>query len=460
MDIDTDVLVIGGGMAGLVAGTVLAEAGQKSLVIQKGRGATASSSGAVDVIGYLPDSVEPVLSPRDALKTIASMYPLHPYSVSGFETDMDPEVLQKAVVENVERAVEWLKSHTEGTISPLTGNLDRNVSAVTTLGTSKPTCLVQETMLPSEDMHQEEESVLVFAGIKGYADFNPKAAAKTYLRERIISMTPPKKVVHGLLEIAPFGKPYNISAAEVARHLDHQGSVEDLIAQLRPHIEGFGATDVALPPILGVRHATENKSLIEKELGVRVFELLGLPPSVPGLRLQKALEQILIRKGGKLLQGFKATSHSDSNGLIGKVIASGPSRTTTIGAKAFILATGKFIGGGFEGDEGGITEPIFDLMPVTGDFYDASRAVPTRSTSRFSVSPVGQPVFSFGLSADPHLRPVNRNGTEWASNLFCAGSILAGYNYSTEKSGLGVAATTGRTTALRVIDYLEGGAVR
>ncbi|TFF84044.1 FAD-binding protein, partial [Candidatus Thorarchaeota archaeon] len=317
------------------------------------------------------------------------------------------------------------------------------------------TCLVQETMLPSPRMESEEESVLVFAGIRGYGDFNPKAATKAYLRTRIMTGNPPKKVVHGSIEIAPFGKHHNLSSAEIARHLDHEGSVDDVVKQLKPHVEQFGATDVAFPPILGVRNAGKNKTRIEEELGIRAFELLGFPPSVPGLRLQKSLEQIFVSRGGNLLPGHEAVSYSLDDGLLDSLTVRGPRRTIKARARAFVLATGKFIGGGLSGDITGIRENVFDLMTVTSEFYSAERAIPTRSTNRVAISPLGQPLYSCGLSADPHLRPVKRDGTEWAANLFCAGAVLAGYNYASEKSGLGVAATTGRVAAKNAKQYLR-----
>ncbi|MHA2352229.1 MAG: FAD-binding protein, partial [Candidatus Thorarchaeota archaeon] len=64
MDIECDLLVIGGGMAGLVAGTVAAEAGLSTILLRRGQSATAYSSGAIDVLGYLPDASEPFSTPE------------------------------------------------------------------------------------------------------------------------------------------------------------------------------------------------------------------------------------------------------------------------------------------------------------------------------------------------------------------------------------------------------------
>ncbi|MFW9816737.1 MAG: anaerobic glycerol-3-phosphate dehydrogenase subunit B, partial [Candidatus Thorarchaeota archaeon] len=56
---------------------------------------------------------------------------------------------------------------------------------------------------------------------------------------------------------------------------------------------------------------------------------------------------------------------------------------------------------------------------------------------------------------DPHFRPIQDEGVEWARNLFAAGSVLAGYNYAVEKSGLGVALTSGFSAALHASNYVK-----
>ena len=84
MDLETDLLVIGGGMAGLVAGTVAVESGLKTVLLRKGQSATSYSSGAIDVIGYLPEASEPFITPEEGLTAIAGLYPLHPYSIIGY----------------------------------------------------------------------------------------------------------------------------------------------------------------------------------------------------------------------------------------------------------------------------------------------------------------------------------------------------------------------------------------
>ncbi|TFH05250.1 MAG: anaerobic glycerol-3-phosphate dehydrogenase subunit B [Candidatus Thorarchaeota archaeon] len=454
MDIEADLVVIGGGMAGLVSGTIAAEAGLDTVLIRKGQSATAYSSGAIDVMGYLPMASEPFSSPEEGLFALSRIYPLHPYCVIGYDESIEPEKILDIIVERTRETLDWLKVHLEGTMAPVIGDFDSNIHPITILGTTKPTCLIQKTM-DSRDLHEREDSVLLFVGISGYADFNSSAAAQTYLEDIMASGSTPRKVAHCVLQVMPFGKPYNLSSIELARHLDHEGSVEAIVEQLKGHIEQVGATHIAFPPILGIRNAMKNKKKIEEMTGTTVFELLGFPPSIPGQRLQKSLETIFVKGGGKLLLGHEAISYTIDGQRLKSITAKSPRREIKIEAKAFLLATGKYIGGGIAGDENGLKETVFDLMPVTGDYHSAVDIVPSRSTNTLSISPMGQPIQSCGLSVDPKFRPVTEDGLEWAENLFAAGAILAGYNYAVEKSGLGVAATSGFNAAKNVIELIK-----
>ena len=67
MDIETDVLIIGGGMAGLVAGITAAQAGTNTIIVRKGQGATVDSSGAIDIAGYLPGAYNKIKHCRQCL---------------------------------------------------------------------------------------------------------------------------------------------------------------------------------------------------------------------------------------------------------------------------------------------------------------------------------------------------------------------------------------------------------
>ncbi|MGY5876783.1 MAG: anaerobic glycerol-3-phosphate dehydrogenase subunit GlpB [Candidatus Thorarchaeota archaeon] len=443
MDLDTDVLIIGGGMAGLAAGIIANESGARTVLVRKGQSATAYSSGAVDIIGYLPESSESFASPSSGLESVITLYPFHPYGLfiplyPKGESKSDPTLDQ--VVSNIKDALNWLKKHLENTPASLAGDFSENINPITVLGTTKPTCFVQETMYPPKF---NDDDVLLFVGIRGHPDFDATTAASTYLDHQSRYGLPPNRVASCDIDLAPFGKGYNISSIELARHLDHTGSIENLIVSLRDYASRSEATAVALPPVLGLRRAKENQDILEKELGLKVFELLSLPPSVPGLRLQNALEDVYKSTGGSLLVGHEVVSFSHDETQIKSVTAKSPQREASITLKSIVLASGKFIGGGLQSTDTGLKETVFNLMTVNGVFLSAAKLRPDRSTNVRALPEDGHDIFSSGLSVDPQFRPVNHDGNQFANNLFCAGSLLASYNYAAEKSGLGVALVTG-----------------
>jgi glycerol-3-phosphate dehydrogenase subunit B len=453
MDLSTDVLVIGGGMAGIVAGTISVESGLDTILLRKGQSATSYSSGAIDVLGYLPDSIVPIASPEEGLHVISNFYPLHPYGILGF-SDNKSET-RATVVEQVRNSIEWLKNHLNDSSAKLIGDLSQNIWPITLLGTTKPTTLIQETMY-STSLTEEEDSSLLFAGIKGLQTFHPSIAARVFLENQLAMDTPPKRVSHCLLDITPFGKPYNISSIELARHFDHEGSIADLIDQLKEYVDTIGVTHVALPPILGVQNARANLDEIQNTLDIEVFELLPFPPSVPGLRLQNSLEEMFVKSGGRLMVGYEAKAANTENSRVTKIDVDAPRRSLSINPKTVVLATGSFIGGGLKGTEVGIDETVFGLMTVTLGFYSASEVRPTDSANIFAISPDGHNVFGSGVSVDPKFHPVDKDGIHYAENLYSAGSILAGYNYSVEKSGLGVALVTGYAAGQNCVESIKG----
>jgi len=454
MDIKADLLVVGGGMAGLVAGMVGAEAGLKVVVLRKGQGATAISSGAVDIMSYLPGANVPFANAIEGLNAVSEIYPLHPYSVLGYSDGglpVDPE----RVVARVSEAVDWIKGKLNGSPSALVGDLGRTIQAVTLLGSSKPTSLVQGTMFVegSDDWH---DSIVLFVGFRGFPDCNSSITAKNFLASRLPGENRPRRVANCTLDVLPFGQPHNIYSFDIARYMDREEGFAELAKTLKDHVRSTGADFIAFPPVLGLRRARANKFELEDKMGAKVFELLAFPPSVPGLRLQNALESALSTDGGRLLIGHEAVSFEKKEGHIDSVAVKTPQRTFNIIPAAVVLASGKFIGGGIKGDETGFVETLVKLPVVDVESYQTAGARPQRYTNILALSPEGHSLFGVGVAFDSMFRPTGTDGQPVADNVFAAGSILSRYNYSAEKSGLGVALATGYAAGANAADYVKG----
>lgn len=77
-----DVVVIGGGLAGLSCAIAVAEQGKRCAVVSSGQSALYFSSGSLDLLARLPDGT-PVEMPLAALPQLAQQAPQHPYALIG-----------------------------------------------------------------------------------------------------------------------------------------------------------------------------------------------------------------------------------------------------------------------------------------------------------------------------------------------------------------------------------------
>ncbi len=446
MDLEPDVLVIGGGMAGLVAGTVAAQDGLDVLLIRRGQGSTAMSSGAIDICGYMRGATVHFESPIEAIQTITRVHPLHPYSIIAYD---EGGIVPEKSIKYIKDATNWLKKQLARSIAAIEGDLSRNLMQLTQIGTTKPTCFVQGSMV--HPGLYDNDSRPLFVGIRGHSDFNAAITANTFLQYRMDIDMAPRIVLNEMIDLSPHGRHHNIASIEIARFLDTEEGLEKITSILKNEVKRTGATHVVLPAVLGIERAIDNAKHLSKETQATVFETLAFPPSVPGLRLQMALDRIFQASGGTLILGHKAVSGVFKGETLVEVKASGPKRKISIRPKAAVLATGKFISEGLLGSQKGVREPLFGLVTVTGEFYDASEEYPRRHTRPIPFTNRGHDIFQFGVPVDENLRPVDYNGRAKAENLFAAGAIIAGYDFSSEKSGLGVALTTGYVAGEKVI---------
>jgi glycerol-3-phosphate dehydrogenase subunit B len=104
---------------------------------------------------------------------------------------------------------------------------------------------------------------------------------------------------------------------------------------------------------------------MEDLLRVSLFEIPTLPPSLPGLRLERALQRLAIEAGAELVEGPVVRGEVDGRSA-GKRV-SGVVATTAAGPRPFrsravLLATGGALHGGWMSFAGGeIQESVFGL---------------------------------------------------------------------------------------------------
>jgi glycerol-3-phosphate dehydrogenase subunit B len=171
---------------------------------------------------------------------------------------------------------------------------------------------------------------------------------------------------------------------------------------------------------------------LEKLLGVPVFEIPTIPPSVAGLRLKEAFERGLRAKG---VEYFSQERVLEVRHKADEYFELGIGRATpehSVQSKGIILASGRFIGGGLHADRKRINETIFDL-PV----YQPDNR--TEWHHRDFLDSGGHPVNRAGLEIDDSFRPLNNTRQPAFRTLFAAGSILAHNDWKRLKCGAGLA---------------------
>ena len=215
----------------------------------------------------------------------------------------------------------------------------------------------------------------------------------------------------------------------LARYLNDPINAVELAEVIKPHLNA--AERVGLPAVLGLGNCIRVMRTLESILECRVFEIPGLPPSVPGMRLHQILVDAIQESGGQILQGLEVID-GQSSGIhpqIEAIYTESASRPLSHAARNFILATGGILGGGlYTNHAGKVYDPIFDLLVKSPpDLTDWAH--------RDFLFPDGHPIMSAGVQVKPNFL------TEY-ENLYAIGSALSG-DFVRERSLEGVALVSG-----------------
>lgn len=392
-----DVIVIGMGLAGLMAAKTAADAGQKVLIVGKGTGSLCLFSHSIDLLGGLPNHEKR----GEFLSRWIREHPLHPYAKM-----------------NAAKIEEALSSFLSLFPPPYSfQNFDhRNSLLPTGAGTLRPTYLIPETMAPGI-LCQERAGLVV--GFQGFKDFYPGYVAH-HLKWRSVTVRLPELPRQ------------EIAAAALARLMEKKSFRERIGLEIKKEMKEGGL--VGFPAVLGLTNPMEVKRDLEEIVGAEIFEIPTLPPSIPGYRIFNRFKGWLISKGATLILGNPVSKVSLKGKTCSAIHVSTPPLYTSYEADRFILATGRFVGGGLLADKDKIREPLFgfevEQPPSREEWY---------GRSFFS----DHPIHSSGIMTDSQFRPVDRRGTLLLENVWIAGTILAHHNSIVEKSREGIEIATG-----------------
>jgi len=421
-----DLAVVGAGLAGMAAALFAAESGLRTVQIGNA-GALLFSSGLLDLMAVHPVAERRIWdNPWAALAQVRRDLPHHPLA------HVPPQLLLSAFTQFVRTLAAEGLAYTQPA--------DLNSHIPTSAGTIKTSYCIPTLMARGAQVLTERKPCLI-VGFAGLREFSARQVAET--------LAPSWPGIRGVtLEFAPMGQSGELYTAHIARHLELADIRAALARRVAPLVGNASA--VGFPAVLGIRRTFDVVRDLEAALRVPVFEIPTIPTSVPGLRLKDALERAVAHRGvERVVQRRVVSVESAAQGFVlhldGEAEGQGPVR-----ARALILATGRFMGGGLVAERGRIREPLLGLPVLqpesrnewhSEDFFD----------------PSGHPIERAGVQVDASFRPCDHLARPLHPRLFAIGTILAGNDWARMKCGASVALGSARVAVDTLLKVLKEG---
>jgi len=424
-----DVAVVGAGLAGMAAAVFAGNRGLRTVQIGNA-GALLFSSGLLDLMGVHPlDEGRHWSDPWAAVAAVARE-PRHPYA------RVAPAELRAGFDEVLAALAE------AGLVYAPPG--ERNQELLTSAGTVKSTYAVPRSMLAGVSALAARTPCLLvdFEGLREHSAAAIAAVAGSrWPGLRTLRLDPralqddPERARSGAPSPATGQRAGEVCAAHLARALELEAGRAALAALIRPQLGGARA--VGLPAVLGLRRTEEIAAELERRLEAPVFEIPGMPPSVPGLRLKEAFERAVTSRGVRRLVQQRVVAVVPEADAFTLYLEGAAPGGAPLRARAVVLATGRFMGRGLLADRAQVREALLDLpvyQPPTraewhrADFFD----------------PAGHPVNQAGVEVDEAFRPRDALGRPQHALLFAIGTMLAHHDWARAKCGAGVAIASAR----------------
>ncbi|HMK07449.1 MAG TPA: FAD-binding protein, partial [Anaerolineales bacterium] len=260
-------LIVGAGLSGLFAAVHAARRGASVRLIAEGRGGLALCHGCIDV-----------WHDGDIRFALGRLDREHPLRLAGREA--------------LEQALEAFLHDMQACQLPFAGSLDRTWRLPTAVGSVHETTAAPVSMTAGS---LDDPGGIHLGQLTGLRDFSAHLAAAG-LRSMAVE-------VRGTIELPLPSSPTarDLYASEIALALEEEGYRHEVARLWKPktaHVRRLG-----LPAVLGRERSLEVFAGLEHELGLDLFEIPTLPPSLPGLRIEQALRRLAVQTGVDIIEG-------------------------------------------------------------------------------------------------------------------------------------------------------------
>jgi len=393
----THLIIVGGGLTGLFASIVAADRGVQVTTVFKGRGGLSISPGCLDVLDRSSPSRSLTLLPEQ-----------HPYQLAGKS--------------NIKDAISKFRDLMLHAGYPFLGKISKSMSILTALGSIKRTSFAP-TGIARGDLHSGGSIALGY--FSGFRDYYPRMVQK---RASKAGVKISKVIDLPLLEPPDRRDAYSTDYALLFEDSEWR---EEIIRMWRPLLPGIRC--LGLPAVLGILNHCEIHEELEDSLGIEIFEIPTLPPSVPGLRIERILLRQAQALGARLIEGVGVIGRIDGRSRgkrVAGVVLHSTGRTIQLDSDVVLLATGGILNGGLVAQQDHrIRESVFDL-PVLH---------PRNRSDWVGLSLFHRQAYaSTGIRVDSHMQPLGLDEKPMFKNLFAAGGLLTGSDQSIEGSRQGI----------------------
>ena len=423
-----DCIIVGAGLAGLTCGIRLAQQGLRTIIFSGGMNSLHFSSGCIDLLGH--DAKGQMLeSPWSTLNALPQTQPEHPYAKIG--------------VGGIKQALTFFQTEMAKEELDFFANGEDNHFHFSALGVTKPTHLSQHSVFNERlQLAIVEKHPIAVLDFEGYRDCFASLMVSQLVKNPLFDQI---EFQGGTVRLPAYAEKkknlHEFRSVDLARVFNSETYLPRIAAQIRR--AAGGAKVAILPAFVGIEKAKSIHQRLEQMTEMSIFEVPSLPPSILGMRIDRALRSRFCAYSGELSDGDRVVGGEFAGSLLDHVHTKNFGHTRHC-ADWYVLSTGSFFSNGLASRFDRMIEPLFDLQ------LDASQdRSEWYSPTIFNKN--SHPYLSYGVTTDHQFRPRTRE-LEVISNLYCVGALLSGYNPVSEASGGGVAIASGYYVAEKIIE--------